>query len=54
MVRVFAYILKVKGSNLTNGVFVVNSDKLTKYLCPLQFIIICAYLGCLHGLCYLG
>ncbi len=31
MVGVFAFILKVKGSNLTNGVFVVNSDKLTEY-----------------------
>jgi hypothetical protein len=31
MVRVFASILKVKGSNLINGVFVVNHDKLTKY-----------------------
>jgi len=31
MVGVFASILKVKGSNLTNGVFVVNSDKLTEY-----------------------
>jgi hypothetical protein len=25
------YILKVKGLNFTNGVFVVNSDKLTEY-----------------------
>jgi len=32
MVRVFVYILKVKGSNLANGVFVVNNDKLTKYV----------------------
>jgi len=31
MVGVFASILKVKGSNLTNGMFVVNSDKLTEY-----------------------
>jgi hypothetical protein len=31
MVRVFAFILKVKGSNFTGGVCVVNSDKLTKY-----------------------
>jgi len=32
MVRLFAFILEVKGSlNLTNGVFVVNSDKLIKY-----------------------
>jgi len=28
---VFAYIVKVKGSNLTNGVFVINSDKLIEY-----------------------
>ncbi len=27
----FVYILKVKGSNFTNGAFVVNNDKLTKY-----------------------
>jgi hypothetical protein len=31
MVEMFASILEVKGLNLTNGVFVVNSDKLTKY-----------------------
>jgi len=31
MVGVFASILEVKGSNPTNGVFVVNSGKLTKY-----------------------
>jgi hypothetical protein len=31
MVELFASTLKVKGSNLTNGVFVVNSGKLTKY-----------------------
>jgi hypothetical protein len=31
MVGVFASILKVKGSNFTNGVFVVNSGKLTEY-----------------------
>jgi len=31
MVGVFVYILEVKGSNLTNGVFVVNSGKLIKY-----------------------
>jgi hypothetical protein len=28
MVRVFASIVKVKGSNFTNGVCVVNSGKL--------------------------
>jgi len=28
MVGVFAFIVKVKGSNLTNGVFVVNNGKL--------------------------
>jgi len=31
MVGVFASILKVKGSNHTNGVFVVKSGKLIKY-----------------------
>jgi len=31
MVGVFAYILKVKKSNLTNGVFMVNNGKLNKY-----------------------
>jgi hypothetical protein len=31
MVGVFASILKVKASNLTNGVFEINSDKLIKY-----------------------
>jgi hypothetical protein len=31
MVGVFASILEVKGSNFTNGVFVVNNGKLTKY-----------------------
>jgi hypothetical protein len=31
MIRVFASILEMKGLDLTNGVFVVNSDKLTKY-----------------------
>jgi hypothetical protein len=31
MVGGFAFILEVKGSNLTNGVFVVNNGKLTKY-----------------------
>jgi hypothetical protein len=31
MVGVFASILKVKGSNLTNGVFVVNNGKLIEY-----------------------
>jgi hypothetical protein len=29
--KVFASILKVKGSNFTNGVFVVNSNKLIEY-----------------------
>jgi len=32
MVKVFASILEVKGSNLTNGVFVVNNDKLNEYI----------------------
>jgi hypothetical protein len=31
MVEVCASILKVKGSNLTNDVFVINSDKLIEY-----------------------
>jgi len=31
MVRVFAYILEVKGLNFTNGVFVVNNGKLIEY-----------------------
>jgi hypothetical protein len=31
MVSVFASILRVKESNLTNGVFVVNNGKLTEY-----------------------
>jgi len=31
MVKVFASILEVKGSNLTNYVFMVNIGKLTKY-----------------------
>jgi hypothetical protein len=31
MVGVFTSILKVKGSNLTNCVFVVNSGKLIEY-----------------------
>jgi hypothetical protein len=31
MIGVFTSILKVKGSNLTNGVFVVNIGKLIEY-----------------------
>jgi len=31
MVRVFTSILKVKGSNLTNGVFMINNGKLSEY-----------------------
>jgi hypothetical protein len=31
MVMVFAIILKVKGTNFTNGVFVVNNGELAKY-----------------------
>ncbi len=31
MVRVFAFILKDKGSNFTSGVCVVNNGKLTEY-----------------------
>jgi hypothetical protein len=31
MIGLFAFILKVKGSNFINGVCVVNNDKLIKY-----------------------
>jgi len=31
MIGVFAFILKIKESNLTRGVCVVNSDKLMEY-----------------------
>jgi hypothetical protein len=31
MVGVFASIVKVKGSDLTNDVFVINNGKLTEY-----------------------
>jgi len=31
MVGVFSSILEVKGSNFTNGVYVVNNGKLIKY-----------------------
>jgi hypothetical protein len=31
MVGVFSSILKVKGSNLTKNVFMVNNNKLTEY-----------------------
>jgi hypothetical protein len=31
MVGVFAFILKIKWSNLTNGVIVFNNGKLTEY-----------------------
>ncbi len=31
MARVFTFILEVKGSNLTNGVFVVKNGKLIEY-----------------------
>jgi hypothetical protein len=31
MLGVFASILEIKGSNLTNGVFVVNSGQLIEY-----------------------
>jgi hypothetical protein len=36
MVGVFAFILKVKGLNFTNGVYLVNNDKLIEYF-PIQF-----------------
>jgi Na+-transporting NADH:ubiquinone oxidoreductase subunit NqrE len=44
IVGVFAPILKVKGLNFTNGVFMVNNDKLTEYF-PMQVFGIGAYLG---------
>jgi len=50
MVGVFASILEIKGSNFTNGVFVVNNNKLIEYF-PMSFPIVGAYLGWLHGLC---
>jgi hypothetical protein len=31
MVGMFAFILKVKGSNLTSGVCMINNGKLIKY-----------------------
>jgi hypothetical protein len=31
MVRMFASILEVKGSNLTSGVCMINNGKLTEY-----------------------
>jgi len=34
MIGVFVSILEIKGSNLTNGVFMVNNGKLTEY-CPM-------------------
>jgi hypothetical protein len=43
MVGVFASILEVKKSNLTNDVFVVNTSKLTEYF-PMQFPRVGAYL----------
>ncbi len=45
MVGVCVFILKVKGSNLRYGVFVINSDKLTKYF-PMEFF----YSRCLFRL----
>jgi hypothetical protein len=44
MARVFASIIEIKGQNLTNGVFVVNSGKLTKYSF-MWFFRVCFYLG---------
>jgi hypothetical protein len=44
MVKVDASTLKGKGSNLRNGVFVVNGDKLIEYF-PMLFFIIIVYLG---------
>jgi hypothetical protein len=31
MIKVFTFILEVKGSNFTNGVFMVNNEKLIEY-----------------------
>jgi hypothetical protein len=47
MVRVFAFILKVKGSNLTSGVCMINIGKLTKYFHIIPYN---GCLGWLHGL----
>jgi hypothetical protein len=47
---VFVFILEVKGSNLTNGVFVVNSGKLIKYF-PMWFLKVGVYLRWLCDLC---
>jgi hypothetical protein len=44
MVGVFTSILEVKGSNLINGVFVVNNVELIKYSI-MYFFIVGAYLG---------
>jgi hypothetical protein len=48
MAEVFVSILKVKGSNFTNGVFLVNNGKLIEYFL-MWFPIIGAYLGWLHA-----
>jgi hypothetical protein len=50
MVKVFVSILEVEGLNVTNGVFVINNDKLIEYY-PMWFLKVGAYLGWLHGLC---
>jgi hypothetical protein len=44
MVRVLASILKVKGSNFINGVFMVNNGKLIEYFL-MEFLKMGAYLG---------
>jgi hypothetical protein len=49
MVGVMATILEVKGSNFTNGVFVVNSGKLIEYY-HMWFLKISVYLSWLHVL----
>jgi hypothetical protein len=44
MVGVITFVLEGKGSNFTNGVFVVNNGKLTKYS-PMLFFKVSVYLG---------
>ncbi len=44
MIEMFACILKVKGSNPTNGVFMVNNGKFTEYSLIL-FPNVCAHLS---------
>jgi hypothetical protein len=50
IIGVFAFIVEIKGSNLIDGVFMVNNDKLIEYS-RMWYFRICAYLGWLHGMC---